>query len=102
MDSILFICQNKDRFTQSTAEEESVWKVFVASFSPWVFMGRDLNLPSLFFLQKSLLAKSFVFELSVAVFCGKQYVLGMGRVNFSPLGSGFGFFDFARVGSRVL
>ena len=25
----------------------------------------------------------------------------MGRVNFSSLGSGFGFFDFARVGSRV-
>ena len=62
------------QFTQSTAEKESVWKVFVASFCPWVFMGRDLNLPSLFFLGKGLLAKSFVFERRVTVFCGKQYV----------------------------
>ena len=27
--------------------------------------------------------------------------LGMGRVNFSPLGSSFGFFDFAWVGFQV-
>ena len=25
-------------------------------------------------------------------------ILGMGRANFSSLGSGFGFFDYARVG----
>ena len=29
------------------------------------------------------------------------FILGMGRVIFLPLGSGFGFFDFARVGFRV-
>ena len=28
--------------------------------------------------------------------------IGVGRVSFSALGSGFGFFDFARVGFRVL
>ena len=28
--------------------------------------------------------------------------IGVGRVSFFLLGSGFGFFDFARVGSRVL
>ena len=28
-------------------------------------------------------------------------LVGMGRVSFSALGSGFGFLDFARVGFRV-
>ena len=31
----------------------------------------------------------------------KIYLVGMGRVSFSALGSGFGFLDFARVGFRV-
>ena len=28
-------------------------------------------------------------------------IIGMGRVSFSTLGSGFGFFDYAQVGFRV-
>ena len=51
-------------------------------------------------VARTIHASPYCFLISATYVLFSLHV-GMGLVNFLPLGSGFGFFDFVRVGSRV-